>query len=96
MTLASHTTNAMKIAKNSIVKIRSGQVIGPTAFLYFLQFSSAVALSIGVGKDLAADFTASQIRYPIRAKAIKSHVSDDPKKYHIINPFFCCKNNNNF
>lgn len=82
--LAIHATNATKTVKKSIVKIRSCQDMGPTVSLYLFHFASAVALSAGVGKDLTADFIISQIRNPISARPIRSHVPGDAgKKYHI-------------
>ncbi len=91
VTLASHTTKATNSAITTTVKMRSGQLMGPTVSLYFLQFSSAWALSIETTILEPADLITVAIRKTISAKPIRRPVSGEAKKYHIYNSTFCCK-----
>lgn len=94
--LAIQTTKATKSAIRITVTMRSVHVIGPTCLLNSFQFISAAALSIEPVNLLPADFIPVQIRNMISAMPIIAHVSGDIGKYHIINPFFCCKISINF
>lgn len=83
VTLASHTTKATNRAITTIIKMRSDQVMGPTASLYFFQFSSAWALSTEATILEPADLMTVTIRKMISAKPIRRPVSGDVMKYHI-------------
>ncbi len=95
---ASQTMKAMNAAMASTPTTCSFHVIGPSCSFIFLN-SSSVRGSLGDANTLPpADFNPAPISQTMIPRAIRANRYSVPgaKKYHIINPFFCCKININF